>query len=83
MLTHIKSNEGLRVNFKYSENTTALGDVACLSLSLSLSGFYRPGKPVTRKLLFLLNLSLTDQTQPQHRITHKTPAAMDEAHAAH
>lgn len=56
-----------------------------LALSFSLSGFYRPGKPVTRKLLFLLNLSLTDQTQtqPQHRITHKTPVAMDEAHAAH
>lgn len=42
----------------------------------------RPGEPVIHELLFLLNLTLTDQTQPQHRITHKTPAAMDEAHAA-
>lgn len=44
---------------------------------------YTPGKPVTRALLFLLNLSLTDQTLLQHRITHKPPAVVAMAHAAH
>lgn len=43
---------------------------------------YTPGKPVTRALLFL-KLSLTDQTLLQHRITHKPPAVVAMAHAAH
>ncbi len=62
-----KSNEELRVDLKHSEGRKHWEMLLAQTRKASN----------TRAVV-----SSESQTQPQHRITHKTPAAMDEAHAA-